>query len=118
MNWTYSEAGSQLEDLAKRCDTVITAAGTSLWDFLANGFPVATFPLVVNQKSNYDFVINNNLALFVATQSLDAQDISDQLDLLLNSSEQRTKMVRNCRRFLDFDGPKRLGELVLQTIAF
>ena len=115
-NWIWSETGRELEVLAKVCDTVITAAGTSLWDFLANGFPVATFPLVANQNTNYEFAVTNDLAIPLYEKNPNVDEIKKSLYELLLMPERRLNLVNNSLQKLDFEGPRRFSNLLLSRI--
>jgi len=62
-NLYFHEIGSGLDSIAQDCDTVISAAGTSMWGFLANNLVLGLAAIVENQKANYSYAIDSKHAL-------------------------------------------------------
>ena len=113
-NWNVFRVGKAFESIAEKCDTVITSAGTSLWDFMANQFPIAVFALVENQKVNYEYVVKNRLAL--PLNSDDSANTLQTLNTLLLSPTERRNMVQNSFGLFNFGGPLKLSEIILARI--
>jgi spore coat polysaccharide biosynthesis predicted glycosyltransferase SpsG len=55
--------GNNVHTLANVCDTVISAAGSMVWDFIAARRCLAVFSLVPNQFSNYSYITKEGLAI-------------------------------------------------------
>jgi spore coat polysaccharide biosynthesis predicted glycosyltransferase SpsG len=62
-NFHFFSVGEELHRVSSICDTVITAAGTSLWDFVGNRKVVGVTPVVPNQFSNFQFVTEREFAV-------------------------------------------------------
>ena len=109
-NFHYYEPGVALEQLCYQVDTVITACGTSLWDFLANGFCVGAIKLVENQSRNFEFVTTSKQAVPL--------DLSDSLELLTNSLDDlffnvdTRKDLFAASKSYDFKGVYKFRELI------
>lgn len=63
--------GNQYEEILKRVDFVLTTAGSSSWEYLYLGLPVALAKAVQNQEQNYRFQIDNGFCLDFGQRSAD-----------------------------------------------
>lgn len=63
--------GKEYEDLLGVIDLVFTTAGTSSWEYLFLGIPTAVACAASNQETNYQYLVNNSLAVDIG--KLDSQ---------------------------------------------
>jgi len=117
LNWTVFETGQEMELVLAECDTVISAAGTSMWDFLANEFPLAAFKYSDNQKMNFEYVVDNKLALPFDFRNGNIKDVSLVLESLLLSSTSRESLTKLSSSILDFEGPGRFSKIIQSRFA-
>jgi spore coat polysaccharide biosynthesis predicted glycosyltransferase SpsG len=110
-NFHFYKTGIVLEELSAKVDTVITACGTSLWDFLANGFCVGAINLVENQSRNFEYVVSSNHAIPVNINQ-EGDDLSDSLQSLFFDMRLRKKLVDETSRIYDFRGAQRFAEII------
>lgn len=61
-NFSWYPLSSQMEHLVGVCDTIVTNAGTSLWELLPSGRVMGSICLIENQHSNYDYVVSRKLS--------------------------------------------------------
>lgn len=115
-NFHFYKPGIVLEELSTKVDTVITACGTSLWDFLANGFCVGAINLVENQLRNFEYVVSSNHAIPVNLNQRGNQ-LSDSLQSLFFNVSVRKKLVDQTSRFYDFEGAQRFVKII-EALSF
>jgi len=114
-NVEFHELGKTFDDIAAMCDTSISAAGTTMWDLLANKIIVGLVAVVENQKANLDFAVQSDQAVEI----IDYQNLNFNTDLfqsLLFDKDLRYKLFKNISGKYDFLGAKRIGELILQLL--
>ncbi len=110
-NFHFYKPGIVLEELSAKVDTVITACGTSLWDFLANGFCVGAINLVENQSRNFEYVVSTNHAIPVNINQ-QGNYLSDSLQSLFFDMTVRKKLVEETSRIYDFRGAQRFAAII------
>jgi spore coat polysaccharide biosynthesis predicted glycosyltransferase SpsG len=115
-NFHFYKPGIVLEALSAKVDTVITACGTSLWDFLANGFCVGAINLVENQSRNFEYVVSSNHAIPVNLNQRGNQ-LSDSLQSLFFDVRVRKKLVDETSRIYDFEGAQRFAKII-EALSF
>jgi spore coat polysaccharide biosynthesis predicted glycosyltransferase SpsG len=110
-NIFFYQPGEAQEILSASVDTVITACGTSLWDFLANHYCVGALMLFDNQARNFDFVTSEK---HVVPLDLNKEELvlKNSLEKLLFDSELRQRLLATTSKFYDFQGYQRFYELV------
>ena len=111
-NLTIYPIGPYLHEVASGCDTVITSAGTSVWDFIANKKIVGVYSLVENQLSNLDFLHVHDLSLRLGQTFNDMRaNIKDIRNLMFNTHT-RKSLYEKCNSLVDFHGASRFAELI------
>lgn len=101
-----------LDDLpaaAREHDLVVTAAGTSVWDFAYMGLPMALVCAVDNQRSGYEHVISAGLAVGLGAPPHD--DLGSRmraLDALLADPDGMAAHATRLRRTVDGLGAWRI----------
>jgi spore coat polysaccharide biosynthesis predicted glycosyltransferase SpsG len=110
-----------LEDLpaaAREQDLVISAAGTSVWDFACMGVPSALLCVVDNQLDGYQAVVDAELAygLGVPPYSDLMQRLKD-LDLLLRDDHALEAFARRGRATVDGLGARRMVSVWEQLLV-
>lgn len=116
-NLNFYPVGSRLIELANICDTVITSAGTSLWDFIANRRVVGTFPVVDNQTENFLYCTSRGLALGMNDGHLDSELDASVLDNLISDSSVRSTLINSVVARPDFHGASRLALLLSEILS-
>lgn len=114
-NIHFHKLGGELDKLMSDVDTVITTAGTSSWDFIANQKVVGIALAIDNQIPNYTFQIENEFVLDIGTYNAESGwDISAKaIKSLIFDNELRSKLLKNSASKIDLDGPKRVaGEII------
>jgi spore coat polysaccharide biosynthesis predicted glycosyltransferase SpsG len=115
-NWTCYPIGPVIKDLVSFCDTVISASGTSMWDFIANGLPMGVMQIASNQFENYSYAIRHNLAIGLDRNQDDASGLDKALKTLFFDSKMRARLVQNGLEHVDFRGIERFAKLITQRI--
>jgi hypothetical protein len=107
--------GSELDVVAKSCDTVISGAGSGIWEFLASKKIVGMLNVVQNQHYNYHYCEFNKLALGLG--DFDQADFcsNNKLDLLFWDKTIRFNLYSNLDGHVPINGSKTLAE---RLIAF
>jgi spore coat polysaccharide biosynthesis predicted glycosyltransferase SpsG len=116
-NWTCYAIGSVIKDLVSVCDTVISASGTSMWDFIANGVPLGVIQIATNQLENYSYAIRHNLAIGLGRDTDDASGLDKALNTLFFDSKMRARLVQNGLEHVDFRGIERFAKLITERIS-
>ncbi|EWT01138.1 spore coat protein [Intrasporangium oryzae NRRL B-24470] len=111
---------ANLPALAATCDLAVTAAGTSVWEFLCQGLPCAVVQVVDNQAVGYERVIGEGLAVGLGRLA----DIADdeeartralgRLDGILGDAARRESLTRRGMRLVDGLGRARVVDALMQ----
>jgi spore coat polysaccharide biosynthesis predicted glycosyltransferase SpsG len=110
-----------LAALATECDAVVTAAGSSVWEFLCIGVPTAVVCVTDNQRLGYDAVLADDLAVPVGELSAlraapDARSAAaTALADLLQSPERRAVLHARGMGLVDGLGRRRVVDALLGT---
>lgn len=107
--FTYLEIGNTFDSIIREADLVFTLAGTSVFEFLAAGLPVAIACSVENQLSNYHNLSNNYFAVPIGifdrtTWKFDQGAISN----IMGSQEVRSTIKENSLGLIDLLGAERI----------
>ena len=115
-NFHFYKLGGELDNLMSDVDTVITTAGTSSWDFIANQKVVGIALAVENQIPNFTFQIENNLALNIGNykSGIGWQILPEAITNLIFNNELRSKLLKNSSSMVDLDGPKRVAAEIIE----
>lgn len=115
-NFKFHSFGTGFDSIARDCDTAISAAGTTLWDLLASQKLVGLAAIVENQRANFEYVIENRQAIEVF--SADQLELNPEaLQALLFDTSVRRSISEQISDKYDFDGAKRVCNLILETIG-
>lgn len=98
-----------LPSLARTHDLVVTASGTSVWDFACMGLPMALVAAVENQRAGYSEMVRRGLALGLGEtphESFEAR--IDALAELLADAARLTRMAERLRTTVDGLGTWRI----------
>lgn len=109
-------------DLARRAaasDLVVTASGSSVWELMCLGVPLAVVCVVDNQRPGYDVVVEDDLALGLG--SLDALRSDEAaraaavagLTTTLQDTGVRTRRAARAQALLDGRGRERVADALL-----
>jgi spore coat polysaccharide biosynthesis predicted glycosyltransferase SpsG len=114
-NLHFHKLGGDLDKLMSHVDTVITTAGTSSWDFIANKKVVGIALAVDNQIPNFTFQIENEFVLEIGTYNDESGwDISaEAIKSLVFNNELRSKLLKNSASKVDLKGPKRVAAEII-----
>ena len=114
-NIHFHKLGEDLDKLMPVIDTVITTAGTSSWDFIANQRVVGVALAVDNQIPNFTFQIENEFVLEIGTYNHESGwDISaEAIKSLVFNNELRSKLLKNSASKVDLKGPKRVAAEII-----
>lgn len=111
-NINLHKLGAGLDSLINVCDTVITASGTSLWDFLASGRCVGAICVVENQENNYSFVTSKEIAAPLGDLRVNYELSVEQINKLLTDKDFRNNLVSKASKLVDQSGSHRFAQEV------
>ncbi|WP_176697171.1 bifunctional UDP-2,4-diacetamido-2,4,6-trideoxy-beta-L-altropyranose hydrolase/GNAT family N-acetyltransferase [Microbacterium sp. 3J1] len=98
-----------LPAVAREHDLVVTAAGTSVWDFACMGLPMALVCAVDNQRPGYDHVVSRGLAVGLgAPPHDDLEERIGALDALLADGGALAAQAARLRQTVDGRGAWRI----------
>lgn len=112
-NLFFYSLGTDMVPLLNICDTIITSAGTSLWVQFSNLRVMGVISVVENQQSNYQYVVDRDLACglgFFEKDSFFTDKTS--LEKLLFESDFRNQMFLRMNSFVDNKGGQRLAAVI------
>jgi spore coat polysaccharide biosynthesis predicted glycosyltransferase SpsG len=115
-NIHFTPPGSIFDSLAMKCDTAFSAAGTTMWDLLSNNIISGLFTIVQNQETNFDFAIDNGLAIPVLNASGTSLEISRIRSLLLDLQTRKIVFDKMSEYKIE-GGAKRSVDLILNAFA-
>jgi spore coat polysaccharide biosynthesis predicted glycosyltransferase SpsG len=111
-----------LAALAATCDFAVTAAGSSVWEFLCLGVPAAVVCVVDNQGPGYDAVAAAGLAeplghLSELRDRADARGAAATvLDRLLDDEDRRAALALKGMALVDGAGRSRVADALLSVV--
>lgn len=111
-NFLFHDLGKSLDSVIETCDTVITAAGTSLWDFLAIRRCVGALSIVANQTNNYIFAKESRLIAPLGNIANGEGLSSALLSQLFFDESFRHQIANNCQEHFNEDGAKALAIVI------
>lgn len=119
-------ASGPLSDLARRardCDLVITASGSSVWELMCLGVPLAVVCVVDNQRPGYAMVVTNELAAGIGDLAALREDDAarrvaiDTLAATLGDPPVRRRRAERAQAMLDGRGRERVADALLALRA-
>ena len=115
-NLRFHPFGETFDAIAAECDTVISAAGTTMWDLLANQMILGIAATVKNQQANFDYAVSSNQALPVFDPETQALNL-DNLKALLFDQHIRQKLYKRIVGKFNFFGATRTSEAILKSFS-
>jgi len=115
-NLRFHPLGESFDAVAAECDTAISAAGTTMWDLLANQMMLGIAATVENQRANFDYAVSLSQALPVFDPETQALNL-DNLKSLLFDQNIRQKLYRQIVGKYDFFGADRASEVILKSFG-
>jgi len=115
-NLRFHPFGESFDAIAAECDTAISAAGTTMWDLLANQMILGIAATVGNQRANFDYAASLNQALPVFESETQALNL-DNLKALLFDQNIRQKLYRQISGKYNFFGATRTSEAILKSFS-
>jgi len=110
--------GPEMDKLINEVDLVITTAGTSCLEFIAQEIPTGVVSVAANQKFNYKELSERNLVQplgYLSDETSWQIDISS-LEVLIRSHPFRLSLSNNCRNVIDLNGSERVLDYILSQI--
>ena len=115
-NLRFHPFGESFDAVAAECDTAISAAGTTMWDLLANQMMLGITSTVENQRANFDYAVSLNQALPVFDPETQALNL-DNLKSLLFDRNIRQKLYGQISGKYNFFGATRTSEAILKSFS-
>jgi spore coat polysaccharide biosynthesis predicted glycosyltransferase SpsG len=115
-NLRFHPLGESLDAVAAECDTAISAAGTTMWDLLANQIALGLAATVENQRANFDYAVSLSKALPVFYPETQALHL-DNLKSLLFDQNIRKRLYRQIAGKYNFFGATRTSEAILNSFS-
>lgn len=111
-----------ISDLAARaadCDVVVTASGSSVWELMCLGVPLAVVCVIDNQRPGYDIVTRDDLAVGLGQLAELRHDEASRrravtaLRAALGDAEARIERAERAQQMLDGRGRARVADALL-----
>ena len=100
-----------LAALAARADLIVSASGSSVWEFLCMGIPTALVCVVDNQVEGYNAVTDLGVAAGLGhLADFDADRATTTIRGLLDSAPDRERLRRAGQQLVDGDGRIRVAD--------
>ena len=115
-NLRFHPLGENFDAVAAKCDTAISAAGTTMWDLLANQMMLGIAATVENQRANFDYAVSLSQALPVFDPETQALNL-DNLKALLFDQNIRQKLYKGIAGKYNFFGATRTSEAILKSFS-
>lgn len=114
-NLSFHNFGSGFDSIVGECDTAISAAGTTMWDLFANRKLVGLAAMVENQRANFDYAIETGEAVEVFDLRTLKLDVGALQSLLFDSNSRQSLHDAISGKY-DFDGARRVSEVILKNL--
>lgn len=107
----------QLAALAADSDLVVSASGSSVWEFLCLGIPTALVCVVDNQQAGYDEAVRREVVAGLGhLDSFDRPAAAMTLRSLLDQTDRRTALAARGQQLVDGRGRQRVADALLSLI--
>lgn len=108
-----------LPALAVQHDLIVSAAGTSVWDFAYLGIPLALVLVTENQRAGYAAAVSAGIAVGLGdAQSLKSKSVADEIARLLEDVEGRQQLRYRGQDLVDGRGSWRIVSAWEQMLDF
>lgn len=115
-NLRFHSLGEGFDAVAAECDTSISAAGTTMWDLLANQLMSGIAATVENQRANFDYAVSMSQALPVFDPKTQALNLDILKTLLFNKYIRKSLYAQISGKY-DFLGAARTSEIILKSFS-
>jgi spore coat polysaccharide biosynthesis predicted glycosyltransferase SpsG len=115
-NLRFHPLGESFDTVAAQCDTSISAAGTTMWDLLANQMMLGIAATVKNQRANFDYAVSSSQSLPVFDPETQALNLGN-LKALLFDQHIRQKLYKGIAGKYNFFGATRTSEAILNSFS-
>jgi UDP-2,4-diacetamido-2,4,6-trideoxy-beta-L-altropyranose hydrolase len=107
--------GKEYEEILNDLEFVFTTAGTSSWEYLFLGLPIAIASAVQNQEQNYRYQIDNGLSWDLGSRDLDGiWKFNESLIRNFLTEDWQSKLEKNRNsRVVDGEGAHRILKILL-----
>jgi len=110
--------GRELDDALGKIDLAISAAGSTSLELIALGIPTGIVCMAENQKTNYEFLVDQGLAIGLG-QSLNngmKRIKGNKILELVTNAESQNRLRQNMKGKIDFEGASRIFDLILGIV--
>jgi spore coat polysaccharide biosynthesis predicted glycosyltransferase SpsG len=111
----FYQFGHSFDTIVSDCDTAISAAGTTMWDLMANRKILGLAATVENQKANFSFAVSSKQALPIFNPDNQKLEI-DNLRALLFDRGTRHALYSATLGNHDFNGAERTWDSILAAL--
>jgi spore coat polysaccharide biosynthesis predicted glycosyltransferase SpsG len=110
--------GSGLDQAIRSVGLIITTSSTSSLEFISLGFPVGVVCAVENQRHNYDYLGQLNVAAQLGIRSDLTGWSLDKISLmrLVEDGGYRNMLVKNSKEFFDIRGAERIVDAIQSIV--
>ena len=115
-NLSFHPFGEGFDAVAAGCDTSISAAGTTMWDLLANQKILGITAAVDNQRANFDYAVSSSQALPVFDPETQVVNL-ENLKVLLFDQNIRQNLYRQIEGKYNFFGATRTCKTILKSFG-
>lgn len=97
-----------LPAIAVKHDLIVSAAGTSVWEFACLGVPMALICAVDNQRDNYDTLVSRDAVVGLAARSGELDAMTDRVAQAVHSTDALRRLSDATRVLSDGMGAARV----------
>lgn len=110
-------ATAGLAALAAECDLVVSASGSSVWEFLCIGVPTALICVVDNQQAGYEQTVRSGAVAGLGhLDTFDPASARTPLGELLSSAARRDELAARGQALVDGRGRERVADALLALV--
>jgi len=115
-NIRFHPFGDRFDAVAAACDTGIAAAGTTMWDLLANQMILGISATVKNQRANFDYAVSSSQALPAFDSETQVLDLGHLKSFLFDQKIRQT-LYKGIAGKYNFFGATRTSEAILSSFS-
>jgi spore coat polysaccharide biosynthesis predicted glycosyltransferase SpsG len=110
--------GPEMDQVIKSARLIVTTSSTSSLEFISLGFPVGVVCAVENQRHNYDYLGQLNVAAQLGIRSdLTGWSLDkNSLKRLVEDGGYRNMLVKNSKEFFDIRGAERIVDAIQSIV--
>ena len=108
---------NEMASFYSHCDVCVMTAGMCLYEALAAGTSVVAYPILSGMEKETAYFEKKKVIVNLGKKGFDPQTMTDTVNRLLDSAEERNQMYRMGRDLIDGKGVTRIAQVLMSVYS-